>query len=79
MVDTLLFSQQVRVERKLFSFELRENARGRFLRLTEDVGGRRDTVIIPSTGLNDIRNVLDETIRADGTAGPTSLPPSSLE
>ncbi len=65
-----LFSKQVQVERKLFSFTLKQNPRGRFLRITEDVGGRRDTVIIPSPGLSDIRAVLEEAIAADLDAGP---------
>jgi hypothetical protein len=50
--DTIL-SSQLQVERKMFTFTLKENPRGRFLRITEDVGGRRDTVIIPSTGLEE--------------------------
>lgn len=79
MADALIFNRQVRIERKTFSFELRENVRGRFLRLTEDVGGRRDTVIIPSTGLNEIRDVLDETIRADKGAGEAGSAPSPSE
>ena len=69
-VDTELLSEKVQVERKLFSFDLRENPRGRFLRVTEDVGGRRDTIIIPSTGLRDIREIIDHAIDADAEAGP---------
>jgi hypothetical protein len=69
-VDTEIFNEQVQVERKTFSFELRENPRGRFLRVTEDVGGRRDTVIVPSTGLEQFRAVLDHAITANKDAGP---------
>ena len=69
-MDNELFSEQVQVERKLFSFELRENPRGRFLKITEDVGGRRDTVIIPSTGLEKVREILDRIIAAGEAAGP---------
>jgi len=72
-VDNELFSEQVQVERKLFSFDLRENPRGRFLRITEDVGGRRDTVIIPATGLEQIREILDRAIAADRDAGPSGI------
>jgi hypothetical protein len=61
-VESELFSEQVQIERKLFSFDLRENPRGRFLRITEDVGGRRDTIIIPATGLEQVREILDRTI-----------------
>ena len=61
-MESELFSEQVQIERKLFSFDLRENPRGRFLRITEDVGGRRDTIIIPATGLEQVREILDRTI-----------------
>ena len=69
-MDTELFSQQVQIERKLFSFELRENPRGRFLKITEDVGGRRDTIIIPATGLDEVRDMVERVIEANGPAGP---------
>lgn len=68
-----LTTSQVQVERKIFNLSLRQNPRGRFLKITEDVGGRRDTVIIPSTGLVQIRDALDQIIKADDAAGP--LPP----
>jgi hypothetical protein len=61
--DTLK-SAELQVERKNFVFALKENPRGRFLRITEDVGGRRDTIIIPSTGLAEFKKVIDEMVRA---------------
>lgn len=61
-MDEELASEQIRVERKLLSFSLNENQRGRFIRITEDVGGHRDTVIIPATGLQAVRDVLDRLI-----------------
>jgi hypothetical protein len=69
-VDKELFSEQVQVERKLFTFELRENPRGRFLRLTEDVGGRRDTIIIPAVGLDAVAEVIARASTASNDAGP---------
>ena len=69
-MDKELLREQVQVERKLFSFELRENPRGRFLKVTEDVGGRRDTIIIPAPGLDKIREMLDHAIRVSEEAGP---------
>ncbi len=74
-MDRELFREQVRVERKNFSFELRENERGRFLRVTEDVGGWRDTIIIPASGLHSIRAILDHVITASEKAGPLSPSP----
>ena len=64
-MESELLSEQIQIERKFFTFELRENPRGRFLRVTEDVGGRRDTVIIPATGLEAVRDILDRIIEAD--------------
>jgi hypothetical protein len=62
--EDLLKSERVQIERKTFVFTLKENPRGRFLRITEDVGGRRDTIIIPSTGLEDFKQLLDEMVKA---------------
>ena len=69
-MDNELFMEQVQVERKFFTFDLRENPRGRFLRITEDVGGRRDAVIVPATGLSQVRDIFDRIIAADHKAGP---------
>jgi len=38
--DTLK-SEQIHIERKSFLLTLKENPRGRFLRITEEVGGKR--------------------------------------
>ena len=72
-MDNELFSEQIQIERKLFTFDLRENPRGKFLKVTEDVGGRRDAIIIPSTGLHQIRDVVERAIAVnDGRSSPTS-------
>ncbi len=60
--DTLK-SETIQIERKTFIFTLKENPRGRFLRITEDVNGRRDNVIVPSTGLEDFAKVLAEMVK----------------
>lgn len=52
-------TEKIQVERKVFIFALKENPRGRFLRITEDVNGRRDTIIVPATGLEDFKKVID--------------------
>jgi hypothetical protein len=69
--DTLK-TEKIQIERKTFIFTLKENPRGRFLRITEDVNGRRDNVIIPSTGLEEFRKVLEDMVRA-----ATDLPPKN--
>ena len=63
-MDTILESREIQIERKHFFIEYRENERGRFLRITEDAHGRRNTVIIPSTGLEDFERALDEVLSA---------------
>ena len=67
--DTLK-SDKVQIERKTFLFALKENPRGRFLRITEDVGGRRDTIIIPAPGLEDFRKLLEEMAKAAAETPP---------
>jgi hypothetical protein len=58
-MDTVIATQSLQIERKHFVVELRENPRGRFLRITEEAHGRRNTVIIPGTGLNDFMAAAD--------------------
>src|SRR5258707_73355 len=59
-----LKSGQVQIERKNFIFALKENPRGRLLRITEDIAGRYNSIIIPATGLNEFKKLLEEMIKA---------------
>ncbi len=76
--DEVLCSERIQVERKTFIFTLKENPRGRFLRITEDVGGRRDTIIIPATGLEDFKRVIGLMLEAQNSA-PSKNSPSMFE
>lgn len=69
--ETTLRTNQIQIERKNFAFILKENPRGRFLRIIEDVGGRRNTIIIPAPGLEGFRKVLEEMVKA--AAGDPSV------
>jgi len=71
-MDTVLKSENIAVERKTFIFDLRENPRGRFLRITEDANGRRDSIVIPAPGLEEFRRVIDDIITAHREAGGPS-------
>ena len=75
--DTLK-TESIQIERKTFIFTLKENARGRLLRITEDVNGRRDNIIIPSTGLEDFRKMVNEMVKAADEIPPTKSAPSAL-
>jgi hypothetical protein len=64
VAEDTLKSVEVQIERKSFIFTLKENPRGRFLRITEDVGGRRDTIIVPATGLAEFQKSIEEIVKA---------------
>jgi hypothetical protein len=40
-------TEKLQWERKSFFLDLRENPRGRYLKITESVAGRRDTILMP--------------------------------
>ena len=49
-MDNIIEARELQIERKHFYVELRENDRGKFLRITEEAHGRRNSIIVPSTG-----------------------------
>ena len=68
--EETLKTEKIQIERKSFVFSLKENPRGRFLRITEDVNGRRDTIIIPAPGLEEFKNVLDGMVQTSNDTPP---------
>ncbi|MFZ4386533.1 MAG: DNA-binding protein [Chthoniobacterales bacterium] len=60
--DQILESCELQVERKFFRLEVRENDRGRFLRITEENQGRRNTVIVPDSGFADFARAVNEVL-----------------
>ena len=60
--EKTLARRELQIERKQLSLEMRENFRGRFLRIVEKCGGKANVVIIPDTGINDFYAALDEVI-----------------
>lgn len=77
--ESVLLSDKLQIERKTFLFTLKENPRGRFLRITEDVGGRRDSIIIPATGLEDFVKTLKTVVKASPPESTPSLQDKPLE
>jgi hypothetical protein len=61
-MEQTLSLRELQIERKHFIIELRQNDRGRFLKITEEAHGRRNSVIIPSTGLDEFEALLDEVL-----------------
>ena len=61
--DTIKTSE-IQVERKIFTITLKENPQGRFLRITEEAGTKRNSIIVPITGLDDFKRVITEMAKA---------------
>lgn len=56
--DPPLASEKIMVDRKVFFLDLKENQRGRFFKITEDVGGRRDTILLPAEAAREFHEAL---------------------
>lgn len=50
--DLELISKTLQVEHKLFYFDLKENPRGRYLKISEKTSGSRSTIIVPASGIS---------------------------
>ena len=62
----------VQVERKIFSIALKENVRGRFLRITEEANNKFTSIILPISGLEEFQTVINEMIQANKENPPKS-------
>ena len=58
--EDIIFTRDFHAERKHFYLEFRRNDRGEFLRITEEGAGKRNSIIIPSSGINDFEDTLTE-------------------
>ena len=61
-MDHIIEAKELQIERKHFHVEFRENDRGKFLRITEEAHGRRNTIIVPSTGVDDFTAAISEVL-----------------
>lgn len=67
-VDTdLLHTEKILSDRKTFFQDLKQNSRGMVVKITEDVSGNRDTIMVPEeiledfiAALTDIKMTADE-------------------
>jgi hypothetical protein len=64
-MDNIIEAKELQIERKHFHVELRENDRGRFLRITEETHGRRNTIIVPTTGVEDLTAAIGEVLSTE--------------
>lgn len=58
-----LHSEKIVGERKIFFLDLKENDRGRFIKITEDVRGRRDTIMLPMENAEEFLDALQRTLQ----------------
>lgn len=65
-MENLIAAKDLQIERKHIFIEFRENERGKFLRIVEEAHGRRNMVIIPSTGFGEFSTALEEILSAVG-------------
>ena len=60
-----LHTEKIVTDRKTFFLDLKENDRGRFIKITEDVRGRRDTIMVPIEAVNEFLDALENIVEAD--------------
>jgi hypothetical protein len=60
-----IHSEKLTYDRKIFFLDLKENDRGRFVKITEDVRGRRDTILVPVEVLEDFIAALQRIEESD--------------
>ena len=63
----LLHTEKILADRKTFFLDLKQNQRGMVVKITEDVSGNRDTIMVPAeilgdfiAALTDIKATADE-------------------
>ncbi len=52
-----LSSKTIKIENKKFHFDLMENHRGKYLRITEKSGGK-SSIVIPESGIKEFKEAL---------------------
>ena len=60
-MDQEILSRKIKIEHKLFFFDLKANPNGKYLKITES-GKKRSFIIIPESGWRDFRDILNEII-----------------
>jgi len=64
MIETTLKQTEVMIERKAFTLTLKENPKGRFLRVVENGGSKFCSIIVPVAGLKDFQKLLADMVSA---------------
>ncbi len=62
-------TEKIAVDRKMFFLDLKENHRGRVLKIAEDVGGRRNTIMLPAEAFKEFVDALSRLVEFEGRLG----------
>lgn len=58
--NDLLHTEKILADRKVFFLDLKRNSRGMVVKITEDVSGNRDTIMVPAEILGDFIAALSD-------------------
>ena len=67
-MDQEILSRKIKIEHKLFFFDLKANPNGKYLKITES-GKKRSFILIPESGWKDFRDILNEIIEMPAEEG----------
>ena len=62
-VETI-YTAEVQIELKTFTFRWQVNARGPFLRIVEHTRTRTNSIVIPATGLQAFQSTMSEVVNS---------------
>lgn len=63
--DVELVCKTLQVEHKLFYFDLKENPRGRYLKISEKTSATRSTIIVPFSGISWFLDLFNYYVNSD--------------
>lgn len=63
--DVELLCKTLQVEHKLFYFDLKENPRGRYLKISEKTSATRSTIILPFNGISFFLDLFNYYVDSD--------------
>ncbi|XP_010276448.1 PREDICTED: transcription factor Pur-alpha 1-like [Nelumbo nucifera] len=63
--DVELLCKTLQVEHKLFYFDLKENPRGRYLKISEKTSATRSTIIVPVSGISWFLDLFNYYVNSD--------------
>lgn len=77
MEDDIICTEKIIAERKTFFLDLKQNARGKVVRITEKVSSNRDRIMVPAEILDDFIAALQDIRETLKQQGGINFPPPS--